>query len=197
MHTRTLLFVTVGLSLVAGCKVGSKQLEDNITNGLKDQYGVEMKSVSCPSSSSDSYTCTGVTLDGDKIDIDVTSDGSGGVKWQTKQAIVDMSKLGDGLESDIGSGADVTCPKKNVIAIKGKKFSCDVTIKGEKGKAEITCTGDNDKPFKIKLVEGKGGDDDGDDDKGKGKKAKGDDDDDDKGKADKKKSKGDDDDDDN
>ena len=167
-------FSVVGFgALLLACSIDNKKVEQSVIDTMKDK-GVKMKSVSCPTGkpmkSGTKFDCTGTSDDGVDMTFHVEeTDGSGTIKWELDGLILDKKKLGDGLEKDLGGGADIKCPEKTVIIHKGTTFDCDYEKDGEKG--TVTLTADDDKGnFTVKKKGGAGGDD--------SKKKKGDDDDD-------------------
>ena len=167
---RLLALASFALAAIACNSLDSKKLETNISSTLAEK-GVEMKSVSCPATvkSGEAFACTGETKDGDKVTFDVTQKGGGDVAWALRGQILDAQKLGDSIESKVGNKADVQCPKKTIILVKGTKVSCDVVVEGQKTKVDIVA---NDDQGNVEWKMGGGGG------ANKAKPAGGDDDDD-------------------
>ncbi|GAC1523378.1 MAG: hypothetical protein NVS3B10_23280 [Polyangiales bacterium] len=141
--SRSVIVASFAVAAFACNSLDSKKLESNISSTLTEK-GVEMKSVSCPANvkSGEAFTCTGETKDGDKVTFDVTQKGGGDVAWVLRGQILDAQKLGDSIESKVGNKADVQCPKKTILLVKGSKVSCDVVIDGQKSKVDIVASDD-------------------------------------------------------
>jgi hypothetical protein len=81
-------------------------------------------------------------------------DAQGSVEYQLDQKYVDMKKVGDDLEGQLGQSVgakvDVTCPDKNVIIKPGIVVVCDATSGSSSKKVVLTCK-DNDGNFDIAL----------------------------------------------
>lgn len=131
--------------LATGCTIDKKKLESSITAECKAK-GITLKSVDCPgdrkAKKGDAFDCNGETEDGDKVVFHVTQLDGGAIEWKLDGQILNQAKVGDSLEKAIDEKthvkADVKCPEKTIILLKGKSFTCDATVDDKTKKVDIT-----------------------------------------------------------
>jgi hypothetical protein len=145
-HGTLLAGLTLGLAACCGgaSKLDHAKVEKDITTELAKK-DVVMRSVDCPAAralkSGDTFDCTGVDEDGEKLTFHVNqSDASGSFSWKLDGMIINKRKVGDSIEAKLHKSADVTCPEKAVILKPGQSFNCDVAIEGKTHKVQITLT---------------------------------------------------------
>lgn len=138
------------LSVVAcATRIDHSKVEQSIKDELKTK-GVTMASVTCPdkitAKAGGTFDCTGTDDQGTNAKFTVTmKDDQGSIEWKLDGKIIDMKKLGDGMESKIaaaGKPIDVKCPEKSMIAKKGCQFACDATDGHDTVKIHFTCSDD-------------------------------------------------------
>ena len=148
----------LALALSAGC---SKHLNVDavapaITQGVSDQVGLKLASVTCPSdprplAANDTFNCTGTVDGGGSLTIAVTqTDDTGNITWKVARTdgLIDLAKVEGsivaGLKAQAHVDAKVTCGGKWKAASKGAAFDCQATAPdGMPIPIGVTVTDDN------------------------------------------------------
>ena len=131
----------LAVAVLAGC---TKHLDVDavapaITQGVSDQVGLTLASVTCPSeprplAANDTFNCTGAVDGGGSLTIAVTqTDDTGHITWKVARTdgLLDLTKVEGsiiaGLKSQAHVDAKVTCGGKWKAAAKGEAFDCQAT----------------------------------------------------------------------
>ena len=131
----------VVLAMLAGCSrhLNVDAVAPAITQGVSDQVGLELASVTCPSdprplAANDTFNCTGTVVGGGSLTIAVTqTDDTGNITWKVARTdgLLDLAKVEGsivaGLKSQAHVDAKVTCGGKWKAAGKGDVFDCQAT----------------------------------------------------------------------
>lgn len=151
LRTWAVLSIVAGATTaLLGCKnnLDHTKLEASITEGLKAKE-VTLTSLKCPSDQAikagEKFDCEGVLPDGGgnvKFHVE-QKDDQGNISWKLDGALVNQSKIGHMLETNLGKGSVVKCPSKVIVLKKGDKFTCDYTHDGETGKIDIVAKDDD------------------------------------------------------
>jgi len=110
-----------------------------ITQGVSDQVGLELASVTCPSDprplvANDTFDCVGNVHGGGRLTIAITqTDDTGNITWKVARTdgLLDLAKVEAsivaGLKSQAHVDAKVSCGGKWRAAGQGDAFDCQAT----------------------------------------------------------------------
>ncbi len=135
---RSLLLPAVLIALGAcGVKVDIAGVEKSIQDGVVQQLGLAMKSVTCPSASraakaGDTFECTGQPEIGGSLSVQVTQkDDQGNIEWKVLQStgLFDMkaaeAAVAKGLADQLGAEVKLSCGERWRLGGEGDTFVCE------------------------------------------------------------------------
>ncbi|AMY09995.1 hypothetical protein LuPra_03222 [Luteitalea pratensis] len=131
----------LALAALVGCtkNLNVDAVAPAITQGVSDQVGLRLASVTCPSGprplvANDTFNCTGAVVGGGSLTIAVTqTDDTGNITWKvaSTDGLLDLAKVEGsivtGLRTQAHVEAKVSCGGKWKAAGKGDKFDCQAT----------------------------------------------------------------------
>ena len=133
------VLVPVALLALAGCGItlDIAGVEKSIHDGVAQQLGLAMTSVSCPQESraaraGDTFECTGKPEIGGSLRVQVTQkDDQGNIEWKVLQSIglFDMQAAEEavekGLADQVGAEVEVSCGDRWQVGEVGDTFECE------------------------------------------------------------------------
>jgi hypothetical protein len=134
----------LGLALVltgCGTKLDMAKLSTSISDGIKNQLGIEVASVNCPqeermAKAGDTFECEVTPKDGGKLTVKVTEkDDHGNVDWEMVklEGFLNVQKAEEaitkGLKEQANADATVSCGDPKLRVSKpGETFDCKATL---------------------------------------------------------------------
>lgn len=149
----------LGLTACGGT-LDTGELEDQTSQAIADDIGVQVDSVDCPddieAKAGSRFTCTATAADGTTASVEVVqTDDEGNV--QISAELVNIPSIESELVQQIGGAATVDCPDSLIVASKGTTFTCDATDEdGTTGKIEVTFQNDQGR-FTADVISAEGG----------------------------------------
>ncbi|CAN1211327.1 DUF4333 domain-containing protein [Tumidithrix helvetica PCC 7403] len=152
-----LVGISIGIaSIVTACSttLDIDKLKASIKDGIKDQMGITVQSVTCPekreAKANDSFECTAAAEKDSTITVTVKqSNDKGDVNWEVASAkgVVDLTKtqkvIVDALKAQTGIDGTVDCGGKFKVVKAGETFECKGTdAKGNSGTIEVKAKDD-------------------------------------------------------
>jgi hypothetical protein len=167
-HLRTVAWMTL-LGLLGGtltaCNqiIDAKKVEDAISTGLKEQIGVEVKSVTCPEDrpikAQDQFTCDvevdDANFDGLEFVVNVTQeDDEGNISWEAEGLLsLDAieKQVTDGIAQQLEVEVTTECGPAYKVAKKGERFECKASDSSGVSKTILIEVTDNEGNVNWKL----------------------------------------------
>ena len=130
--------------VLVGCKneIDSNLLVKTVEDGTAAKH-LKLKTLDCPKGrpvkSGDVFTCTGMSIEGQPVTIQVTQkDDEGNVQWELQGMILEVAKIKSDILPKLGDGIALACPHEVTVTAIGETTTCKITKDGETGQLHIT-----------------------------------------------------------
>lgn len=151
-----LVGISFGLvSIITACSTGLAidKLKVTVKDGLKEQLGVNVQSVTCPETreikAGDTFDCTAFAENDSTITVAVKQDDDkGNITWKTtgSKGFLNLDKIQtdvvNSVKAKTGADATVDCGGKFKAVKAGETFECKADVKGSPATIQITVKDD-------------------------------------------------------